>query len=246
MNVKKSDHYATLGLHSTCSATQIRMAFRALAKQHHPDVNPDSSDAMARIQALNAAYETLGDVARRQAYDEACARAERTPVPPRARVAASTITQEVRLSLADFLRGASLAISVNDPAAAGAREWLTLVIPPGTAPGTRFRLRRAPPFEHGFVVVRVKARPDPRFSTRGSDLRCALKISAQRAMHGGAESVRNVLGQALRIHLLPGISRGEIIRIPGEGLPRVRGGRGDLLVRITYRVDVRITRAVVR
>ena len=43
-----------------------------------------------------------------------------------------------------------------------------------------------------------------------------------------------------------GAVRGEIIRISGEGLPRPRGGRGDLLVRITYRVEVRIARASAR
>jgi len=37
--------------------------------------------------------------------------------------------------------------------------------------------------------------------------------------------------------------RGKVIRIVGEGLPKARGGRGDLLVRIIYRPEVRITRA---
>jgi DnaJ-class molecular chaperone len=47
------------------------------------------------------------------------------------------------------------------------------------------------------------------------------------------------------IHLqIPrGGARGEILRIRGEGLPKACGGRGDLLVRITYRVEVRITRS---
>jgi DnaJ-class molecular chaperone len=39
------------------------------------------------------------------------------------------------------------------------------------------------------------------------------------------------------------VKRGEIIRIAGEGMPKLRGGRGDLLVRISYRPEVRVTRA---
>jgi DnaJ-class molecular chaperone len=39
-----------------------------------------------------------------------------------------------------------------------------------------------------------------------------------------------------------GVERGEVLRIAGEGLPKSRGGRGDLLVRINYRVEVRISR----
>jgi DnaJ-class molecular chaperone len=90
--------------------------------------------------------------------------------------------------------------------------------------------------------VRVKARPDFRFKTRGSDLRCDLKITFQRAMQGGTESVRGATGNFLRVQILKKVSRGEIIKIPGEGLPKSRGGRGDLLVRILYRPEVRITR----
>jgi curved DNA-binding protein len=93
------------------------------------------------------------------------------------------------------------------------------------------------------VVVRVKARADFRFKARGADLRCDLKIKPERAAQGGAEILRGATGTMLRVPIPRGVARGEIIRLPGEGLPRPRGGRGDLLVRINYHVDVRITRA---
>jgi DnaJ-class molecular chaperone len=47
----------------------------------------------------------------------------------------------------------------------------------------------------------------------------------------------------LRVYIPAGVSRGEVLRLAGQGLPKPRGGRGDLLVRITYRPEVRITRA---
>jgi DnaJ-class molecular chaperone len=46
----------------------------------------------------------------------------------------------------------------------------------------------------------------------------------------------------LRITIPPRVARGEVLRVPGEGLPKPRGGRGDLLVRVTYRPEVRVTR----
>jgi DnaJ-class molecular chaperone len=46
----------------------------------------------------------------------------------------------------------------------------------------------------------------------------------------------------LRVRVPAGVKRGELVRVPGEGLPKARGGRGDLLVRITYRPDVRVSR----
>lgn len=237
------DHYATLELERDCSDAEIRTAYRNLAKKHHPDVNPGSPDAMARIQALNAAYEALGDSARRRVYDEKLTRSERGTERQRGGGLVANITQDVHIAIQDLLRGASLNVHVTDPANPRGMESYELVIPPETAPGTRFRLKRAPPFENGCVIVRVKVRPDARFKARGSDLRCDLKISAHRATLGGMESVRGATGQFLRVKIPPHVARREVIRIHGEGLPKARGGRGDLLIRITYRPDVRISRA---
>ena len=47
----------------------------------------------------------------------------------------------------------------------------------------------------------------------------------------------------LRIQIPKRVKRGEVVRIAGEGMPKPRGGRGDLLVRITYRPDVRVSRS---
>jgi DnaJ-class molecular chaperone len=62
------DHYAALGLNSAATQADIKKAFRQLAAQHHPDRNP-APDAAARFRAVQQAYEVLGDVARREAYD---------------------------------------------------------------------------------------------------------------------------------------------------------------------------------
>jgi curved DNA-binding protein len=95
----------------------------------------------------------------------------------------------------------------------------------------------------GFVEVRVKARASFRFKVRGSDLRCDLRISASRASAGGSETMAGATGLSLRLTIPRNVKRGEIIRIASEGLPKPRGGRGDLLVRVTYRPEVRVTRS---
>jgi curved DNA-binding protein len=235
-----SDHYATLGLDQGCTDAQIRSAYRLLAKQHHPDVNGGSRAAVTQTQALNAAYEILSDPALRRDYDrELMARSKTTP---RAGRASLNITKEVHLRLEEFLHGTTLEVTVNDPANRTGTESYELVVLPGTAPGMRFRLARN---GGGFVIVRVKARPDFRFRVRGSDVRCDLKISPQCARQGGPETVRGLTG-LVRITIPRGVGRGEILRIPGEGLPKPRGGRGDLLVRVTYQPEVKITRSTRR
>ena len=240
-----SDLYALLGLSRQCTPEQIRSAYRILAKRFHPDLHSSSEDSIARTQELNAAYEILSDPERRQRYDAGLdlpkppARPTRQPV----RKSAPPISQEVFLSLAEFLNGTTLTVQVNDPGNAEGEESYTLEVPPSTAPGTRFRIRRNGAFSGGQLVVRVKARPDSRFKVRGFDLHCDLRIQARRAAQGGWESVRGATGNTLRISIPVGVARGDVVRIEGEGLPKPRGGRGDLLVRIQYTPEVRITRA---
>ena len=235
-------HYATLGLDRRCSAGDIRAAYRALARHHHPDLNPDSPAAVARTQQLNAAHEILSDPERRRAYDRELDAPKKSAAKARTAKIQRNIFQEVNLRLEDLLRGTTREVRVNDPANPDGAEIYELAVPPDTAPGTRFRLPRIGALAGGLVELRVKARPDFRFKVRGADLRCDLKINPQRAARGGVELIRGISGAMLRVPIPRGVARGEVLPIPGEGLPKPRGGRGDLLVRITYRPEVRVVR----
>lgn len=242
MQRTQDNHYATLGLDRRGTLAQIRAAYRALAKEFHPDVNQGSAEASARTQALNAAYEILCDPEQRRAYDRELDAPKRSATPSRGTKTQRNVSQEVNLRLEDFLRGTTREVRVKDASNPTGVETYELVIPPNTAPGTRFRLPRDEPMAGGFVQLRVKALPSFRFKVRGSDLRCDLKIKSERAKQGGTEMIQSLTGAMLRVPVPRGVERGEIVRISGEGLPKSRGGRGDLLVQITYRVEVRITR----
>ena len=64
-----ADHYETLGVSRDASADEIKRAYRRLARQLHPDANPDDPAAEARFKEVAIAYETLSDPQRRQQYD---------------------------------------------------------------------------------------------------------------------------------------------------------------------------------
>ena len=243
MPLEKTDnHYATLGLDQRCTAAQIRSAYRLLAKRLHPDLNPDSPEALARSQALNEAHEVLSDPFKRRTYDRDLGTRETASIPIRHGKLERNIAQDVNLRIEELLRGASLRVTVNDPANLNGPETYDLTVDPETAPGTRIRLPRAAPFEGGHVNIRLRVLPGFRFKARGSDLRCDLRIHAKRAAQGGAEMMSGPTGAPMRVQIPAGVSRGEIVRVPGEGLPKPRGGRGDLLIRVTYRPEVRVTR----
>lgn len=69
-------HYDVLGVRPDATQDQIRRAYHALARRHHPDTQPDAEPAEAReaglaMAAVNDAWEVLGDPTRRRAYDNA-------------------------------------------------------------------------------------------------------------------------------------------------------------------------------
>jgi molecular chaperone DnaJ len=65
----KRDYYEVLGVDRSADDAQIKKAFRGLARQFHPDVNPDDPAAEARFKELAEAYEVLSDADTRAAYD---------------------------------------------------------------------------------------------------------------------------------------------------------------------------------
>ncbi len=68
MAVAARDYYEELGVARDASTSEIRKAYRALARKHHPDVSSDP-DAAARFAAIAEAYEVLRDKKRRASYD---------------------------------------------------------------------------------------------------------------------------------------------------------------------------------
>lgn len=62
------DHYETLGVQRNASSEEIKKAYRKLARELHPDVNP-SEQAQERFKSVTHAYEVLGDEQSRRSYD---------------------------------------------------------------------------------------------------------------------------------------------------------------------------------
>ena len=66
----KRDYYEVLGVQKGCSEDDIKKAYRRLAKQYHPDLNPDDPTAEEKFKEVGEAYEVLSNADKRARYDQ--------------------------------------------------------------------------------------------------------------------------------------------------------------------------------
>ena len=66
----KRDYYEVLSVQKGASDDEIKKAYRKLAKQHHPDLNPDNKESEQKFKEANEAYEVLSDRSKRAKYDQ--------------------------------------------------------------------------------------------------------------------------------------------------------------------------------
>ncbi len=67
---EKRDYYEVLGLQKGASDAEIKKAYRKLAKQYHPDLNPDDPEAETKFKEVNEANQVLSDPEKRAKYDQ--------------------------------------------------------------------------------------------------------------------------------------------------------------------------------
>jgi len=68
--VANPDFYQVLGVPETATPPEIKKAYRRLAKQHHPDANPNNPQAAEKFKAISEAHSVLSDAEKRKHYDQ--------------------------------------------------------------------------------------------------------------------------------------------------------------------------------
>jgi molecular chaperone DnaJ len=127
------------------------------------------------------------------------------------------------------------------------RRTIDVNIPPGVDTGIRVRVPgEGEPGDPGaprgdlFVVVRV--REHPLFQRDGNHLVCQVPITFSQAALGAEIDVPTLDG-AIKHPLPRGVQSGEVLRVTGQGMPNIRGGRrGDLLVQVVLETPRNLTK----
>lgn len=194
-------HCATLGVQPGASPDEIKSAFRRLAKQHHPDTQPDGPLRVAaglRFEGISVAYEALRDGAR-----PADARDSWTPPPGPA--APEPPPRPIHVPWIVAVRGGEVTTT--------GRGWhlLVLRVPSGSDDGTQLRAAH-----HGTFVVHVMADGDARWTRKGDDLEGELAATWLEAWRGDLVEVTTPWGTT-SVSLPAGVLDGQVLEAVGHG-----------------------------
>ena len=225
------DYYQVLGITKTASASDIKTAYRKLARKYHPDVNPGDTSAETKFKELNEAHEVIGDPDTRRKYDELGANWKQYENVPAG---------------GGWPPGAGGPFAGFGGAPGGDVRWNVNV---GNAPGTQRmsedevrEMFGKNPFSDFFQTFFGGSGSDPgsrsaRPKGRARDVEHTIALSLEQALGGVTQrlSIRPAHGGAPRtveVRIPPGVTEGSRVRVAGEGEPGSRGARGDLYLRI--------------
>jgi DnaJ-class molecular chaperone len=203
----KRDYYDVLGVKRGANESEIRSAYRKLARKYHPDVNK-APDAAEKFKEATEAYEVLSDPQKRKMYDQYGHAAPAAAGGPRGRTYTWTSTGSPRGGAPGFedifggfthgFMGMSLEEILEKLGGGGAR-------------GGR---RRRP-------------------AARGGDVEYNLTLDFMAAVHGTTATVRvqpaGEPAETISVKIPPGVGEGSKVRIRGKGQAGP-AGRGDLYI----------------
>jgi curved DNA-binding protein len=201
------DYYKTLGVDRNAEEKEIKKAYRKLARQYHPDVNPGDKAAEEHFKDINEAYEVLSDPEKRRKYDQL----------------GSSWQQWQRTG--------------RDPGGFDWSRWSSAAQPGGVRVeyrdlgdlGDLFGGRDFSDFFQSIFGGMGAPQSRPR---RGQDYTQPVEITLEEAFQGTARMIQKD-GRRLEVKIPPGVGTGSKVRVAGEGSPGLAGGAGgDLYLEV--------------
>jgi len=239
------DHYAALGVARTATTDEIKRAFRRLASQHHPDKGGDTK----KFQEIQAAYDTLGDDAKRRAYDNPASQFQGMPGGFGAQFNMNDIFAQMFGGHPGFAQQhprrnhmrMSLWITLKDVSTGGHRQvavgspqgqtTIEIDVPLGINDGDMVQYAGLAPGGQD-LVIEFRIHPHPQFRRDGLNLTVDYKASVWDMILGGDTTVVNLDGTQLVVAIPPLTDNATTLRLRGRGLRDRKGATGDLFIRL--------------
>ena len=212
------DYYKTLGVSRTADAAEIRKAYRKLARENHPDRNPDDPGAAETFKAVGEAYGVLSDAEKRAQYDRFGSNYKQFGGGPGGRPGGSPFGGGPFGGA-----GGGQQVDVGELFGEGGFDLNDLL---GGLGGGGRRPRGGSPFGGG---ARTRSR-------KGADVRTTATIPFTVAARGGEYELNLDRGgrrESLTVKIPAGVADGGTMRLAGKGEPGGPGGTpGDLLLTV--------------
>ncbi|MFQ6100833.1 MAG: DnaJ C-terminal domain-containing protein [Anaerolineae bacterium] len=227
------DYYKILGVDRSASEKEIKRAYRRLARQFHPDVNPGDKRAEEKFKEINEAHEVLSDPEKRAKYDRLGASWQQWQRMGR---------DPGQFDWSQWFAGAPGFGAGAQPSGGTRVEWSGDL-------GDLFGGAGADMFSEFFRTLfgGMGGAGSPRTADdffrrtthkrtlRGQDMEASVEITLEEAFHG-ATRVLEQDGRRIRVKIPPGARSGSKVRVAGKGGPgHGSGPPGDLYLNITVK-----------
>ncbi|MFM8771687.1 MAG: DnaJ C-terminal domain-containing protein [Candidatus Kapaibacterium sp.] len=266
-----TDYYKELELERNASEDDIKKSFRRLARQYHPDTNPNNPQAEERFKRISEAYEVLSDTTKRAKYDQ-LSRQTSGYQRSGSRQGAPSVSMD---DVGDMFSGTSFGDLLSElfgqarpnqrttsarsrpaprrmpvytvtlslaEAFAGVSKRLTLG---DTTADVTFRpgIASGQKLRIGNAELEVTVAADTRFHREGDDLHVQHQIELTTALLGGRIELQTLAGAMLALTVPPGTQTERKLRLKGQGMPRYTTPelRGDLYVTLAVKIPTTLT-----
>jgi len=202
------DLYKTLGVSRTASDKEIKQAYRKLARQYHPDVNPGNKSAEEKFKDINNAYEVLSDPEKRKKYDQF----------------------GDKWQYADQFAGAQGGNPFEGFAGfknAGGDSNFSYQYVDMSDLGDLGDLFKG--FTSGFTGRGRTTRP-----RQGRDVDTSTEVTLEEAYNGTTRLIQDTSGHRIEVKIPAGVKNGQRIKVSGKGEPGMASGpAGDLYLAVS-------------
>lgn len=225
------DPYDVLGVARTAGADDIKKAFRRLAKKYHPDQNQDAPHAKEAFAEVNAAYEILGDAAKKAQFDRGEIDAEGKP-----KFTGFAGGSGFGGSGFEF-RGGGGPFGGGRTGHAGPEfdDFLTDILGQAFGGAARGGFRAGPGGPGGPGGMGGGRGAGARGRARGDDVEATAHVALEAVARGDKVRVELPTGRTLEVALPEGVVDRQQIRLKGQGQPGSGGGAsGDAIVTVVF------------
>lgn len=224
------DYYKILGVNKNASEKDIKRAYRKLARQYHPDVNPNDKAAEEKFKDINEAYEVLSDPEKRKKYDQFGSQWQQFQ------------RHGGRPEDFDWSQWATGPFGGRTYTRTVSPEELEEILGRGFGGGgfsDFFEMlfggmgRRGSTGATGFEDLFGDLRQRQARSAQGRDIEQPVEITLEEAFRGTTRMLQREDGSRLEVKIPRGVRTGSRVRVAGQGM-RGAGGQpaGDLYLKI--------------